>query len=106
MANFFLAALLCSLFGSFVCSLNFSQILLTPEEDKFIIKKKKKKKKLSSFYLAMTTIFYWRGQFPEYQTFLNFFLNDYLPWLLFYFPKDQNDKWTRLKIEQNMGNIH
>ena len=37
MASFFLAALLCSLFGSFVCFLNFSQISLTPGEDKFII---------------------------------------------------------------------
>ena len=50
-------------------------------------------------------IFYWRSQFPEYQTFLNFFLNNSLTWLLF-FPKKQNDKWTRLKIEQNMANIH
>ena len=33
-------------------------------------------KKRSPFYLAMTTIFYWIRQFPEYQTFLNFFLNN------------------------------
>ena len=33
-------------------------------------------KERSPFYLAMTTIFYWRRQFPEYQTFLNFFLNN------------------------------
>ena len=35
-ANFFLAAPLCSLFGSFMCFLNYRQISLTPGEDKFI----------------------------------------------------------------------
>ena len=33
-------------------------------------------KKRSPFYLAMRRIFYWIRQFPEYQTFLNFFLNN------------------------------
>ena len=96
-ANFFSAALLCSLFGFFVCFLNFSQISLTPGEDKFIILKK-------TFILLSchgNDILLKKAisRIPN-----DFFLKQLTSLVVISFPKDQVD--TCLKIEQNMANIH
>ena len=80
MANFFLAALLFMRLLRMFFKLQ-SDFTDAGRRQIYYLKKR------SPFYLAMTTIFYWIRQFPEYQTFLNFFLNNMLPWLLFLFRK-------------------
>ena len=53
MASFFLAALLCSLFGSFVCFLKLQSDFTDAGRRQVHYLKR-----LPSFYLAMTTVFY------------------------------------------------
>ena len=88
MANFFLAALLCSLFGSFVCFLNFCQISLTPGEDKFFI--------LKTFILLSChdNDILLKKAISRIPNVSEFCLKQLASLVVISFPKDQNDKWT------------
>ena len=88
--NFFLAATLCSLFGSFVCFWNYRQISLTPGEDKFIISKN-----FHPFILPWQRYFIEEGNFQNTKHFW-IFLKQLASLVVISYPKDQNDKWTRL----------
>ena len=92
MANFFLAAPLYSLFGSFVCFWNYRQISLTPGEDKFIISKN-----FHPFILPWQRYFIEEGKFQNTKRFW-IFLKQVASLVVVSYPKDQNDKWTRLRV--------
>ena len=78
-----LAALLCSLFGPFVCFLNFSHISLTPREDKFLLS------------CHNNDILLKKAISRKPNVSVEFFLKQLASLVVISFRRDQNDKWTR-----------